>query len=66
VFAGSGGLKYRVASVAGKQKQGVTKKIEDVYKRCGMKMSQLQEPAVIHCEVCFSPKHFCDVLQSTQ
>ena len=43
VFAGSGGLKYRVASVAGQQTQGVTKYNKDVYKRCGMKMSQWQE-----------------------
>jgi len=43
VFAGSAGLKYRVASVAGQQTQGVTKYNKDVYKRCGMKMSQLQE-----------------------
>jgi hypothetical protein len=43
VLAGSGGLKYRVASVAGQQTQGVTKYNKDEYKRCGMKMSQLQE-----------------------
>ena len=43
VFTESGGLKYRVASVAGQQTQGVTKYNKDVYKRCGMKMSQLQE-----------------------
>ena len=43
VFAGSGSLQYRVASVAGQQTQGVTKYMSDVYKRCGMVMSQLQE-----------------------
>ena len=32
-----------MASVAGQQTQGVTKYNKDVYKRCGMKMSQLQE-----------------------
>ena len=43
VFAGSGSLQYRVASVAGQQTQGFTKYMNDVYKRCGMVMSQLQE-----------------------
>ena len=41
VFAGSGGLKYRVASVAGQQTQGVTKYNKNVYKQCGMKMSNM-------------------------
>ena len=43
VFAGSGSLQYRVASVAGQQTQEVTKYMNDVYKRCGMVMSKLQE-----------------------
>ena len=44
VFAGSGGLvQYRVALVAGQQTQGVTMSINNVYKQCGMEMSQLQE-----------------------
>ena len=43
VFAGSGGLKYRVALVAGQQTQGATKYKNDVYQQCGMEMSQLQE-----------------------
>ena len=43
VLAGSGVLKYRVASVTGKQTQGLTKYKIDVYKQCGMEMSQLQE-----------------------
>ena len=43
VLAGSGVLKYRVASVTGQQTQGLTKYKIDVYKQCGMEMSQLQE-----------------------
>ena len=43
VFAGSGSLHYRVASVAGQQTQEVTKYMNDVYRQCGMVMSKLQE-----------------------
>ena len=44
VFAGgSGGLKYRVALVARQQTQGATKYKNDLYQRCGIGMSQLQE-----------------------
>ena len=44
VFAGSGSLQYRVALVAGQYTQGATQYKKDVYKQCGMEMSQqLQE-----------------------
>ena len=43
VFAGSGGLQYRVASVAGQHTQGATQYTRNVYKQCGMQMSALQE-----------------------
>ena len=44
VFAGSGGLQYRVALVAGQHTQGATQYTKDVYtKQFGMEMLQLQE-----------------------
>ena len=43
VFAGSGGLQYRVALVAGQHTQGAIKYTKDLYKQCGMEMSQLHE-----------------------
>ena len=43
MFAGSGGLQYRVALVAGQHTQGAIQYTRNVYKQCGMQMSALQE-----------------------
>ena len=44
VFAGSGSLRYRVvASVAEQQTQGVTMHMNEIYKRCVMVISKLQQ-----------------------
>ena len=39
----SGGLQYRVASVAGQHTQGATQCTRNIYKQCEMQMSALQE-----------------------
>ena len=43
MFAGSGGLQYLVALVAGQHTQGATQYKKDAYKQFGMEMSQLKE-----------------------
>ena len=43
VFAGSGCLQYRFASVFGQHSQGATKYTKSIYKQCGMEITELKQ-----------------------